>query len=480
MFAVVIIYGIIWSWISLLRYYSFNANVFDLGLASSYLYSFSHGAVFPTLSSPTPLPAPKMIVLVMAPFYYFFPDPQWLLVFQAFWLSLGAVPIYKIFRKTFEKSSYAMMFASAYLLYYPLCGVYWFDFHFQAIFPTFFLIGYWLRIANRIRTSTVAFAFGIISVYLAPLIMIIYAVADAVRGKFSAVFRSHLKQDVVLIAISLIVFIGAIGYYGYLIPLSYVGINGTDTSAIYNATILDKAAYLFRMQFPVGFLSFLSPETLIMAVPYYVMAFVNNYQPYISTMYFQYPALTAPFIFISAIYGMERLPKRDVTRHSVTRTTKSWKGAVVVIFVLSLLLFSFYSPIGEIYNSHTLPGSVSNLVTGNDYSYNAKNYTTIQPYDTQLSIMIKQIPKGSSVLIQNNMPQLTAGYNWSLPDFLPAGFTPQYIVVDPYSYYYDHYSAVYHKDNYTMETLSAFYLLSSNYSVLAQYNSIVIYKSNTV
>ncbi len=475
-FPAFIIYSSIWSYTVLLRYYSFNANVFDLGLASDALYSVFHGGLVASALNPRPFPFSKMMILVLAPFYYIFPNPAWLIVFQSVWIGLGIFPVFYIARNALEDEKYAVLISISYLLYYPLSGVNWFDFHFMALFPTFFLTGFALRIAGRGKLSLLAMFFAMISDYLVPLIMVFYIIYLLI-GKVSVKTRkSQYKYVAGILLISMFIFIAAMLYSGQFLPLSYTGLSGASYSTIYSSTYLLKGEYIGQMQLPTVFVSFIAPESLLMTIPYYVLAFVNNYQPYLSTMYFQYPALTAPIIFISFVLGLARIRRITFRRHKLSKARSTWKILVVTGLLINVALFSLYTPIGELYTSSYTNGRAAIILTGNDFSYNAVSSLQVEPYDVELMKMIHMVPLGSSVLIQNNMPELVAGYNWTLPDFYINGTYPTYILVDPYSYYYSHFSVAYHLTNYTMKTLSTYLLQSGRYSIEYSWENLTLYR----
>lgn len=475
-FPIFIIYSSVWSYTVLLRYYSFNADVFDLGLASDALYSVFHGGLIATALNPKPFPFSKMMILVLSPFYYVFPNPAWLVVFQSIWIGMGIFPMYYIAKKTLRDEKYAFITSVSYLLFYPLSGVNWFDFHFMGLFPTFFLIGFALRESGRGKLSTLAMFFATISDYLVPLIMVFYAIYVIADPVSSEKRKARYKYVIGILAIAMFVFIGAMLYSGQFLPLNYTGLSGASYSTVYSTTYLLKAEYVGQMQFPTLFVSFIAPESLLMAIPYYALAFVNSYQPYLSTMYFQYPALTAPIIFISFTLGLSRIRRLGYKKPSLSRGKSAWKVLAVAALLVNLAMFSLYTPIGELYTSSYSNNKMAVILTGNDFSYNTISSIQVKPYDVELMKMVHMVPLGSSVLIQNNMPELVAGYNWTLPDFYVNDTYPTYILIDPYSYYYDHYSVAYHLTNYTMKTLSALLLQSGRYSVLYSFQNITLYR----
>ena len=66
---------------------------------------------------------------------------------------------YNVSRKIIENSKYSVIISILWLMYFPLTGVQWFDFHFMALFPTLFLIG------SIIITETMTVIIGINIVY---------------------------------------------------------------------------------------------------------------------------------------------------------------------------------------------------------------------------------------------------------------------------------------------------------------------------
>ncbi len=471
------LYSGLWVYFTLLRYYSFNANVFDLGLAASGLYSIAHGGLISTAANPYPIPFTKLIMLVLAPFFYLDPNPAWLVVFQSIWIALGIFPLYLIARKYLQSAAFSIMIAASYLLYYPLSGVNWFDFHFMALFPTFFLTGFYLHATGRRRLSLTMMVLASITDYLVPLIVGFFCVYTLIKGRGTVFSKKERIYTSILFSIVAVIFILPILYTHSIVPFDYVGIKGASYSVVFSASYAYKISYLARMQLPVFMVSFLAPEALIMTIPYYVLAFVNTYQPYLSTMYFQYPALTAPVIFIATVIGLSRI-KEDplhLSRNRPKLKKNAWKYITSMVLIFNLILFSFYTPIGGLY---TDGGSqqIALQLTGNDYSYNSLSSITVHSYDVELQKIISSIPKGSSVLIQNNMPQLTAGYAWMLPDFYVNGSYPQYIVVDPYSVYYANYSVAYHLTNYTMKSLSAKLISTGYYREIASYMKVALYE----
>jgi hypothetical protein len=86
--------------------------------------------------------------------------------------------------------------------------------------------------------------------------------------------------------------------------------------------------------------------------------------------------------------------------------------------------------------------------------------------------MITEIPKGSSIAIQNNMPQLVQSYNYVLPCNGYNG-SPQFIITDPYSVWF--YNTKLDPGVYTDTlTLVNEKLDSGNYGILYEESGMIL------
>ena len=157
-----IIFMILSSIISYLRYITFHADVYDLGVSSDLI---KNALIYPIVYN-------KIIYFLMYPIYNLFPSQVGLMVFQDVLISLGSIPLYFIGRKLINNHIYSLILSTIWLIYFPLAGVEWFDFHFIALFPTIFLAGYCLMLYSKFKYSLVFIMLSMITDYLAPVIIL--------------------------------------------------------------------------------------------------------------------------------------------------------------------------------------------------------------------------------------------------------------------------------------------------------------------
>ncbi len=474
----VIIYAVAYSIFAQMRYISYNSYVFDLGVSSQLLYGVLHGGNL----SPGNLVANKLIYIPLGILYGIHPYPPVLEYAQAAWLALGSIPLYFVASRRLKNRNYALAISLSYLLFYPLAGVYWFDFHFMALFPTFLLLSLALRESNRSKLSLVAATLAAMTDFMSPLIIAFYGIFVLLEQRKQKADETEIKRifqidsGLYLIIIGLIFFIITVAYFGFGYFVNYASGSITVPAPFStDASIMMRSEYFLWLLLPVFFLCLLSPRSMIMIIPYVGFALANQYTPYVSTMYYQYPALTAPVIFYSLILGIERILKSD--RHLWKLPVKKFADISYAILLFAVVMAILFTPLGNIaWGSSPNPG-ISYELTGQAAGYEAMNLIEYHTYDANVSRIISLVPSGSSVLIQNNMPQLTSGYNWTLPDFfnISSRHLPEYVVADPYNraYYTTYFSGDYHLN---MAYDVNYFLSTGMYGILAEADGVILLK----
>lgn len=460
--------AIVYSLVDFLRYQSYNASVYDLGLASQALYGVTHGQL-----NLKDLIANKLIYIPMGLAYYLSPNPVNLQYFQAFFISLGALPIYLISREKIQGKMIPLSFALLWILYYPMGGVYWFDFHFMSLFPTLFLFGIYFSMKHNTKAALSFLFLASITDFLAPIILAFFAVYVAYSDmKYHNIDPYRNRIAIPLLAFVLAIFVFVIYYYGFSYFSQYISqeiLTYNPGGVAIPVTYAYKAGYFLYLMVPLLFLSLFGFEFLITLIPYAALAVVNNYYPYVNTILYQYPALTAATLFVAAILGVSRLAngKKITLRRATIRNVLL--GAVI----LNVFLAAFLTPVGNIYTQGELSTQVTHYFAGMSGNYNASS--NIAPYGnvTPLNSVGKYIPIGSSVLIQNNMPQFTDDYNWSLPFNYNFSLPDHFAILDTYSPYFDHFYLGNNSSRNMMHLANGF-LRNDTYHVLYQNGGIIL------
>lgn len=129
----IVAWGGVLGWLSILRYNGYNAGMLDLGNMAQAIASVWRGdpLIFTYQQGPTSRLAfhVELIYFLFAPFYAVWPDPRLLLIGQAGLFTLGALPVYRLALRRTESHFAARCLAICYVLYPTAQTSVLFDFH---------------------------------------------------------------------------------------------------------------------------------------------------------------------------------------------------------------------------------------------------------------------------------------------------------------------------------------------------------------
>ena len=148
----VIIYSVVWSKISVDKYYAIHSAVFDLGVFKETNWMILHTQWTPQLIAWSLVF--QGIKFITFPLVTFASYPE-LLIMQSFLLGLTALPMFGIANHFLRNKVPSFLISTAFLLYFPLSGTNWFDMHFQMFFVPLFLLGYYLYVKEKYLSSLI-------------------------------------------------------------------------------------------------------------------------------------------------------------------------------------------------------------------------------------------------------------------------------------------------------------------------------------
>ncbi|MEM0133640.1 MAG: DUF2079 domain-containing protein [Thermoplasmatales archaeon] len=398
-----VIYVVIWSSIVITRLDTLNALWADLGIAmergwliyhnnwglTGYLYIlFNSGILFITF----PITFPQNYAII--------------LIFQTVMIGGAVFPIYKISKYLLNEGVLPIIFAILYLVYFPISGINWYDFHYQSLFPILFLSGYYFylkeqRIMSLIfltLSSMVKFPYAMFSLLFA---LIILLEIFQKRSKDYKIDLKRLSYPCILILISSFLLIGAYfvnGNLGYV--EATVGFSGNATIT---TNLVDKVYTILLIFLPLLFLPLLSKKFFILYMPYFALVlYIGGYGKIFPTAFhYQYTSMIVPFVFLGLIDFFHNLKKREWKTFKALRKKISYSSLRYVLSIFVVLITIFTAALFEPYG----PLNHYNFDNFNDfghYDYNSKR-TAINYLDQVISL----IPKNNnSVLTQFNIPEI--------------------------------------------------------------------------
>ncbi|MBV9227663.1 MAG: DUF2079 domain-containing protein [Chloroflexi bacterium] len=322
-----LVYSIVISYETVLRYDTFKATAFDLGNYDQAIWNTIHGRLFQFTNQgdnwygpPTRLAIHfEPIILPLSLLYAFHADPRILLVFQTLALAAGALPVFLLTRNAMPAwPLLAPVMAITYLLMPALLGMNLFDFHplslatplllYAVLALTYkryiwFLITCVLAAACKEDVPVAIALLGVLVVwkYKLPRLGITLIIGGILWSVFGFLLIKHF-------------FPGAQGNnYWY----RYEALGISPGAAIINLLehpwlifttfiTLDRVYYLAGLLRSTGFLALLAPEWLLPAVFSLAVNMLSVDDPLLYSGVYQYNAAIIPFIMIAAIYGTQR------------------------------------------------------------------------------------------------------------------------------------------------------------------------------
>jgi uncharacterized membrane protein len=437
-----------------MKHYNFYSYAADLGVFNQALYTtISNKTLFyytPELwFNPTGCYFAvhfSPILFLVLPFYAIYPSPKTLLVFQAFLLAAAAAPLYLIAKKLLKDEKIAFTLVPVYLLYPPLHGANWFDFHQQIFIPILLFTTYYFYLKRSwklyIITSFLALTIQEHLVYIVFAIGLYNFIKEIIATKrekqdtLSPIpkFTQRLKDVInwmvkqkMLMASLIIILLSAAWFLTTSIVKSYYPITeafidiyrAMDTFKVlgfkgdiiqlpfyilsnpikaYEALSFDfniKFLYIMVLFGPVLFLCLRSKfiiVTLIVLVP----MLLTNYVPYY-TIGAQYPLYLIPLVFIALVKSL------------LTLSQQSEKSLLKIMLLTSLIFAISTSPISPLAYNFSKRGIF--------WYPDAFHLKPQASYVNPLHKMIDMIPANASVLTTNEIfPHVSSRANaFSIP-----------------------------------------------------------------
>jgi uncharacterized membrane protein len=324
----VIGYAVYFSIFTLRMHGRFQTYNFDLGQYDNIFWSTLHG--YPLRDSPLGLTKnwhelrnhASLSVFFLLPFYAIKPGGPILLVIQSCVLALGAIPLYRFTARRLPRS-YALVLVFAYLLYPPMHGMQFYDFHMQPIASTFVLLV--IDFVDDRRYWLCALAFIIAAGCREDI-----SVGLATLGAFLALSGHRVKPGIVIavggaayFVVIRFVVMPSFGGWGFhdvykdLLPTGARSFGGIIATMVSNPVFLfnslatsEKLRYMLQILLPIAFLPVRRSYLVVSIVPGSIFTILTTQYPPTIDIGFQYSAHFIPYVFTAAAvclasFGME-------------------------------------------------------------------------------------------------------------------------------------------------------------------------------
>jgi uncharacterized membrane protein len=298
-------FGLVFAGAAILRHRAFGTGRFDLGNMTQAVWSTAHG----DLLAVTDVRGEQIsrlgahfdpILAALAPLWLLWPDPELLLVVQAFALAAGAFPVYRLARKHLGDDRAAAALALAYLAYAPVQWLTLSDFHPVALATPLLLFAWWQLDEERL------WAFALLA-GAAMATKEHVGLAVAAMGVWYAVRHRRTRAGLAIAAAG-----GAVSLAAVAAVVPHFAAEGSSAFAgRYEDPSLDgrDLAYLSRLLFPLLFLPLAAPLAALAAVPELALNVLSSTvtQTSIKT---HYAAVSVPALLAATVFGVARLGPR--------------------------------------------------------------------------------------------------------------------------------------------------------------------------
>ena len=303
--------------LSLKLYYGYGDPPFDLAIFDQGMWLISHfHEPFVTVMGRNLFgDHTSFVLLLFAPFYRLFPEPQGLLVLQTLLLAGPAVPIYLLARKYIKSTLIATSLVATYLLNPLLQQGNLAQFHPEAFQVLFISLAIYAAIERRSVLLVVMVVLALMVKEDAALLVVSLGVWVAARRDrrlgMSIVAGSVLWA---MVANWLIIpwLLGSSSIYASRVPFG--GVSGLLGTLMHRPEQLwsylgsqGRPFYLWQLGSTVGFAFLLSPEIALVGILVVAENIISN-DPYMHQILFQYSMTLAPVLVLGVVYAIAKQP----------------------------------------------------------------------------------------------------------------------------------------------------------------------------
>ncbi len=321
LWGLIILYIFVFSYLSILRYRSFQTSAYDLGTMIQVIWNTSKGWFLQdSINMGYPMTRFWMahwefIFIPIALIFKIIPHAYTILILQSVVVTLGALPLYWIGKLITHDKSTAVTFSFAYLMYPAIQNANLADVHGVTFAAPLLIFTFYYLIKKNFKLF-----------YLFTLLTLLCREDSALllimMGIYAFFALKEKKHGLIVAAVSVIWFLI---WYQRLKIRSLLGfpefdiMAGADTHWSHLGQLSHDPLYLFKFwakQYnilyfiyifaPVVFLSFFEWKILLIAAPIFFINLISSYY-YTHDVEHYYSVTVAPFVFISAIYGLQKI-----------------------------------------------------------------------------------------------------------------------------------------------------------------------------
>ena len=411
------VYSAVFITVCAIKYAYFLYNDFDLAMDVNTAFGLRSGTLYNSVIGVNYLGNHmRLLMIVLAPFYWLAPHPMTLLVIQTLASAAGAYAVYLFARRVLKNGFVAVCFAAVFLLYPSLGYANAYEFHPEVLTTATLLFAFYFLWTKRLGWMIVFAVLSLLGKENVPLVIIM-------MGLYAFLLKRRRRWVYAVTLIGL----GAVHLFvsfGLVMPAANrgeVGLEsiysewGPSTGQAVVAMAKDpvrvvrtlfttpdnpqdtqlKQFYYLQVLLPVMLLSLLSPLTLAIALPSIAQHLLSSRMSD-HTIVYHYMIQITPIVMLSAVLGlrnvlrwmMRGIPGGLTEEVMNTRTPPRTLGYILSVFAVLFAVMSnvLFGPLTGLGILQPRPASQANLPSAYDRA--------VVPY---MAEMVSRVPEDAGV-----------------------------------------------------------------------------------
>lgn len=335
----IIVLSVLYSTLSITRHNHFESGAFDLGIYDQGIWLYSQFDVpYSTIKERFLLGDHLTLTLpFLAPLFYIWNDVRLLLIFQAFFITFSAVPVYLVARIRKLSPFSSLIFAIIYSLFYGIQFAVYFDFHPVALGVTFLAWLIYFYEARRVKLF-------VLSLVLLLLTQENMGLTLASIG-FVYLFSKRRRKHAVLFILSGVIFsLFAARLIGFFSPVGYeyfpkFNFNPLEIIQRFFDAYDKKLVWLYSFSW-FSFLPLLHPGAILGVAFDLAQYFQPDKQyPHMITPFFHHRAILAPILALATLDVLSFLNKKGLKLEYLL---------IVMLFVAAFFQLRFHFALNKL------------------------------------------------------------------------------------------------------------------------------------
>ena len=401
-------YVVLTSYLTILDHYRFGTGAYDLGIFDNMMWNAMHGEPFRSSVMYGDGPGNSLAghaefaMLLFVPLYAIHPGAEAMLCIQAAALGGAAIPLY-LFASTRLSRWGAVLIACAYLLYAPLHGAQYYDFHWLPIsVPFLFILFYGLAVEKKrvVIPATLVLFMVREDLPMGLAVLGVFLVLTGARPKWGAVLAVTSASWFAIVKFVVMPHFGtwffADLYSALMIP-GEKGYGSVVKTLLSNPVFVfrqmltePKLVYMLHILVPLSLLPMRRPALLALAIPGAFFTIVTNW-PATYSLKYHYSCHFTPYMFAAVVIVLQYLRSSvPMTEQAVTPASggAQWRyRAALGAFLFTLLCHS------AVFGLILVPSSFIGGIQAVSYSLSDEEAKRLG----ELESLIAMIPPDASV-----------------------------------------------------------------------------------